>query len=339
MASWVHASRLFAVPSKEAAVTLMLLCQAEGLHPMVAMRRFHVIQGRPAMRSDAMLAEFQRLGGKVAWGERSDQACEATFTHPDGGSVTVRWTLDDARRAKLDGKDNWRAYPRQMLTARVISEGVRTVLPGVVAGIYSPEESPELIADAQAIAVEPSTTRSSRLADRLGAPALPAPEPETLDRDAADDEADDLVDDDEPAPPRGETWGAFARRMVREYNDAWDTEQALAEVPKGDRTELLNQFQLANGLVTRAVEAGAIDAAVIAHPDTGKRDGKRAMAALESLFARRPRQVGASVIAYLGEKLAEAKAALTEQVAPADAAPVVLTDEQAREAYGPGADG
>src|SRR5207253_3013162 len=41
----------------------------------------------------------------------------------------------------LAGKDNWKNYPRQMLTARVISEGIRTVLPGVVAGVYTPEEN------------------------------------------------------------------------------------------------------------------------------------------------------------------------------------------------------
>ncbi|MEW6097488.1 MAG: hypothetical protein AB1567_13365, partial [bacterium] len=37
-------------------------------------------------------------------------------------------------------KDNWKHYPRQMLRSRVISEGVRTVLPGCNVGFYTVEE-------------------------------------------------------------------------------------------------------------------------------------------------------------------------------------------------------
>ena len=65
MAEAVYKSGLFACKSKEQALTLMLLCQAENLHPINAMRQFHIIQGRPAMRADAMLARFQKAGGKV----------------------------------------------------------------------------------------------------------------------------------------------------------------------------------------------------------------------------------------------------------------------------------
>jgi hypothetical protein len=42
--------------------------------------------------------------------------------------------------AGLASKDVWRQYPRQMLRSRVISEGVKTVYPGVAVGVYTPEE-------------------------------------------------------------------------------------------------------------------------------------------------------------------------------------------------------
>ena len=45
-----------------------------------------------------------------------------------------------AKNAGLSGKDTWKQYPRQMLRSRVISEGVRTMYPGVADGIYTPEE-------------------------------------------------------------------------------------------------------------------------------------------------------------------------------------------------------
>ncbi|MBK8271408.1 MAG: recombinase RecT, partial [Planctomycetes bacterium] len=57
-----------------------------------------------------------------------------------GGKVTVAWTLETAKEAELAGKDMWKKFPRAMLRARVISEGIRTVFPGVLAGMYTPEE-------------------------------------------------------------------------------------------------------------------------------------------------------------------------------------------------------
>ena len=91
------------------------------------------------MRADAMLAEFQRLGGRVQWKERTDSKVIAVFSHPQG-EAEITWTIEMAKSAGLTANDTWRKYPRQMLTARAISEGIRTVLPAVVTGIYTPEE-------------------------------------------------------------------------------------------------------------------------------------------------------------------------------------------------------
>lgn len=139
MAQAVCKSGLFQLPTPEAAFTLMLLCQSEGIHPIQAVKRFHIIKGRPSMRADAMLAEFQRLGGRVKWIERTDTKVIAVFSHPQG-EAEITWTIEMAKNAGLTANDTWRKYPRQMLTARAISEGIRTVLPAVVTGIYTPEE-------------------------------------------------------------------------------------------------------------------------------------------------------------------------------------------------------
>jgi hypothetical protein len=165
-------SGLFPMPNPEAAFMLMLVCQSEGLHPVQALKRYHVIKGRPTMRSDAMQAEFQRAGGKIEWLERTDKVVKARFSHPSGGSVEVEWTIEQAKQAGLTGKDVWRQFPRQMLTARVISEGVRTILPGIVTGIYTPEE----IDDLGAIDITPKKpTIGAAIAE---ANATPAPKEE-----------------------------------------------------------------------------------------------------------------------------------------------------------------
>jgi hypothetical protein len=45
-----------------------------------------------------------------------------------------------AKKIGLASKDNWKNYARAMLRARCVSEGVRTVYPGCVVGVYTPEE-------------------------------------------------------------------------------------------------------------------------------------------------------------------------------------------------------
>ena len=141
MALAVAKSRLFGIQTPEQAFALMMIAQAEGMHPAIAARDYHIIQGRPSLKADAMLARFQQAGGKVEWNEYTDERVVGTFTHPKGGSVSVEWTIEMGRKANLTKNPTWTQYPRQMLRSRCISEGIRTVFPGVVVGAYSEEEA------------------------------------------------------------------------------------------------------------------------------------------------------------------------------------------------------
>lgn len=140
MASAIAKSGLFGLKSPDQVLALMAVAQAEGRHPGSVARDYHIIQGRPALRADAMLARFQQAGGTVNWLKYADDEVKAEFSHPQGGSLTLSWTLKQAKEIGLAGKDNWKNYPRAMLRARVISEGIRTVYPGVLTGEYTPEE-------------------------------------------------------------------------------------------------------------------------------------------------------------------------------------------------------
>jgi len=140
MAEVAAGSKMFGFKNTQEAMAIMLLCQAENLHPAVAMRDFHVIQGRPALKADAMLARFQQAGGQVQWKEYTDEQVTGVFSHPAGGSLELTWTLAQAKKIGIATKDNWKNYPRAMLRARVISEGIRSVFPGCVVGVYTPEE-------------------------------------------------------------------------------------------------------------------------------------------------------------------------------------------------------
>ena len=167
MALAVVKSGLFGMKTVEQATALMLIAQAEGYHPALAARDYHIIQGRPTLKAETMMARFQQQGGKVDWKTLTDGEVTATFSHPSGGSATITWTFDQARKAGLTGKDNWKNYPRAMLRARVVSEGIRTVFPGVVLGVYTPEEVQDIPTQPQvkdmcsAVFVEPSANDSA----------------------------------------------------------------------------------------------------------------------------------------------------------------------------------
>ena len=140
MASAIVMSKLFGLQTKEQAIALMLIADAEGRHPASAAMDYHIISGRPSLRSETLLARFQNAGGKVEWHKLTDAEAEATFSHPAGGSVRISWDMARAAKAGLTGKDNWKHYPRQMLRSRVVSEGVTTVYPAVKGGFYTTDE-------------------------------------------------------------------------------------------------------------------------------------------------------------------------------------------------------
>ena len=141
MASAIAKSGLFGMKNENEVLALMAVAQAEGLHPATAARDFHIIGGKPALKADAMLARFQNAGGKVEWKLYTDTIVTGVFSHPNGGSVQIDWTIEQAQRIGLvKPGSGWQKFPRAMLRSRCISEGIRTVFPGSVTGFYSPEE-------------------------------------------------------------------------------------------------------------------------------------------------------------------------------------------------------
>ena len=140
MAKAITKSGLFGIKQPEQAVALMLVAQSEGRHPASVASEFDIIQGRPALKSQAALARFQAAGGKIQWTSRGPTKCSAKFSHAQGGELEIAWTMERANAAGLTGKQTWKQYPDQMLSARVVAEGVRAVFPACLNGVYLAEE-------------------------------------------------------------------------------------------------------------------------------------------------------------------------------------------------------
>ena len=141
MADSIVKSGFYGFKTKEQVMAVMLVAQAENKHPASVVQEYDIIQGKPALKSQAILARFQLSGGSVQWDVVTPKAVKGTFKHPQGGSLTVEWTIEMARQAGIyrDGS-GWSKYPEDMLRARVISRAVRSIYPACILGHYATEE-------------------------------------------------------------------------------------------------------------------------------------------------------------------------------------------------------
>jgi hypothetical protein len=199
LGNWLTKSGMFGVKNVEQGYLVAFTCFEEKITPFEFVRRYHIIENRPAKRADRMHADFLVRGGRVNWVEFTDEVCEAMFLHeklcPAG--VTIRVTFKemhdrgitmgwDSKKNAAKMKANWKNWPRQMLKARVLSEGIRQVDPGGIAGEYTPEE----ISDMDGGHVTPDDTPTKAPESPQEAPAAEPPqdaaEPETPDDGASD---------------------------------------------------------------------------------------------------------------------------------------------------------
>jgi hypothetical protein len=129
-----------AIRTPAQAAAIILTGRELGIQPMHALRSIHVIQGKPGLAAELQLGLFHRAGGLSKVIKSDDEVCEMWFRHPNGMEHTERFSMEDAKRAELLGKDGWKKYKKSMLRARTISFGLRIAAPDIVAGMYDPEE-------------------------------------------------------------------------------------------------------------------------------------------------------------------------------------------------------
>lgn len=126
------------------AVVKILAAREIGLGPFAGMTGVNIIQGKPAFGANIMAACVKKSGRyNYRVTEMSDKACTIEFMERLDGKWTTsgesKFTIEDARKA---GTKNLDKFPRNMLFARAMSNGVRWYCPDVMNGsvVYTPEE-------------------------------------------------------------------------------------------------------------------------------------------------------------------------------------------------------
>ena len=192
-----------ALRGDEAAIAAAILYGDEvGLSPMQSLAKIAVIDGRPALAAEAQRALILAAGHQL-WFEDMT-VTKVTVAGRRAGAeqiVRVTWTMDDAKRAGIAGKQNWRSYPRAMLIARASAELARSLFADAIGGLAATEELDDIgdtppPTEPEPVELKSATSRRRRntsAAAPVIAPALPEPEPPPLPPLPEEEEADDTT--------------------------------------------------------------------------------------------------------------------------------------------------
>jgi len=119
-----------------------------GIPPTEALASMYVVNGRVALEGEAMLGLIYGSGKcagikfePIRADEPDKQGWAVTMSRNDM-ALTHRevFTMKDAEKAGLLGKETYKSYPRVMLRWRAVAACARIVFPDVIGGLYLPEE-------------------------------------------------------------------------------------------------------------------------------------------------------------------------------------------------------
>lgn len=143
-----------------------------GLAPMQAIQNIAVINGRPSLWGDAILAVVRahRHFGSIQEMDIADitEAEKATciLTRKGEQPHTSTFSVEDAKRAGLWGKSGpWKQYPSRMMQLRARAFACRNVFPDALRGIQSAEE----VTDIQAVTAVATVKSTSSVIEQVKA--------------------------------------------------------------------------------------------------------------------------------------------------------------------------
>ena len=166
-----------------------------GFGPVASMTGIFIIEGRVSVSASIMGAAVQRSGRyNFRVMSHTETECVIEFTERDKVIGVSAFRLGDAIKAGIGGKDVWKKYPRNMLFARAMSNGVRWFCPSIFGGpLYTPEELDATV-DGTGVPVEAPAKRPIQVfampsaVEAFNANAAPngtPPAPPSIDGDAA----------------------------------------------------------------------------------------------------------------------------------------------------------
>ena len=157
----------------EAAFAIIAAGRELGLTAMQSLRSIHIIEGKPSLSADLVAALCKSRPDVCLYFrlvESTDRVARyETHRRGEPEPTPMSFTIEQAQRAGVAGKDNWKKYPEAMLRARCITALARAVYPDLAMGVYDPDEVTEeptvYAGQAQVIRPVPPAPKSEPVAD------------------------------------------------------------------------------------------------------------------------------------------------------------------------------
>jgi hypothetical protein len=151
-------SGMFAdIKSAAQAVVKIQAGQELGIAPFAAMSGIHIIQGKPTVGAGLMAAKV-KASGKYDYEviKMDEKICSLDFFQGKKKLGNSTFTIEDAKKANTKNMDK---FPKNMLFARAMSNGVRWYTPDVFTSpVYTPEEMQGVTEDVTHEDVTPPVT-------------------------------------------------------------------------------------------------------------------------------------------------------------------------------------
>lgn len=185
------------------AVAIMLKGWEMGVPAMQAFAQISVIQGKPAVGAELMLARiYDRFpNADIQVVKRDAEGCHIKARRDKKAAyVDFKFEVEDAKRADLMGKDNWRKWPKNMFYWRAVSDMARAMWPECLAGASHTPEELGAVVDEQGEIVD--------------VPATPAPEPAPVAQIAPKKKTPSPIYDNENADEQAALAAVLTKKKV-----------------------------------------------------------------------------------------------------------------------------
>jgi len=144
-----------------------------GLPPMQAMQNIAVINGRPSIWGDSMLALVQASGAlEYIKEDPTSEGCVCVLKRKGQPEISREFTTEDAQQAGLLGKQGpWTQYPKRMMQMRARAFALRDAFADVLRGIYIAEEAQDMPKEMRDVTPkeEPKAKKTDSVASKVAA--------------------------------------------------------------------------------------------------------------------------------------------------------------------------
>jgi hypothetical protein len=159
------------IKSAAQAIVKMQAGQEIGIPPFAAVSGIHIIKGKPTIGA-GLIASRVKGSGKYDYKvvQQDEKACSIDFYQGKEKIGNSTFTIEDAKKAETQ---NIQKFPRNMLFARAISNGVKWYCPDVFSGpVYVPEEMEQVTEDIAHTEVVPEPPKKKMATDGAVAVAV-----------------------------------------------------------------------------------------------------------------------------------------------------------------------